>query len=246
MSSNSTPPPRPDAWFVTTHWSVVVNAQREQSADSRAALETLCGTYWYPLYAYVRRLGNNPSDAEDLTQSFFARLLEKDYLKAATKEKGRFRTFLLMALKRYVAKEWHREHAAKRGGAAQIISLDAQSAENKFALEPSHNVAPDVLFDRQWAMALLEQTMAQLHDEYASSERGQLFELMRSCLLKEDSAPAYRDIAVQLNLTEAAVKMAVHRLRSRYREILHGKIAETVSSPDEVDQELNHLFSSFS
>jgi RNA polymerase sigma factor (sigma-70 family) len=246
MSFGSTVPPHgSDAWFVTTHWSVVLAAQDPYSPRSREALESLCRTYWYPLYAYARRAGQSPPDAEDLTQGFFARLLEKDYLKAAARDKGRFRTFLLVALKRYLANEWDRQHAQKRGGFTPIVPIDQQIAESRFASEPAHNLPPDLLFDRQWAMTLLERTMTQLHQEYLATGRTQLFEYLRNCLAKDESALPYAEIAERLNLTEAAVKMAVHRLRGRYREILQHEIAQTVSSPDEIEEEIRHLFSAF-
>ena len=246
MNPGSTSAPRgSEAWFVTTHWSVVLSAQAHDPTRSREALETLCRKYWYPLYAYARRSGHSPADAEDLTQGFFARLLEKDYLKAAAREKGRFRTFMLVALKRFLANEWARQHAAKRGGFAPIVPIDPELAESRFAAEPSHNTAPDVLFDRQWATALLERTMKQLQEEYIESGRAKLFDYLRNCLAKDESALAYAEIGTQLKLTEAAVKMAAHRLRSRYREILQQQIAETVSSPKEIEDEIRHLFAAF-
>jgi RNA polymerase sigma-70 factor (ECF subfamily) len=231
--------------FVTTHWSVVLSAREKHSLRSAAALETLCRTYWYPLYAFLRRLGRSPHDAQDLTQSFFARLLQKDYLQAAASEKGKFRTFLLVALKRFLANEWDREHAQKRGGFAPVVSIDQEIAESRFAAEPAHNDQPDLLFDRQWAVTLLERTMTQLQEEYVASGRAKLFEYLQSCLAREDSALPYSEIAARLKLTEPAVKMAVHRLRARYREILRAEIAHTVSSPDEVEEEIRLLFASF-
>ncbi len=239
--------PRADAGgaFVTTHWSVVLSAQDAGSPRSARALETLCRTYWYPLYAYIRSTGHSPADAEDLTQGFFARLLEKDYLRAAAQEKGRFRSFLLTALKRYMANEWDREHAQKRGGFAPVVALEQESGESRFAAENRHGLAPDVLYDRHWAMALLESTMSQLRDEYISTGRSTLFEFLRPCLAKEEAALPYLEIATRLNLTEAAVKMAVQRLRARYREILRNQIAQTVSTADEVEQEIEVLFSAF-
>ena len=246
MSASSTPPPpASDAWFVTTHWSVVLSAREKDAPQSAMALETLCRTYWYPLYAFVRRQGRGPHDAQDLTQAFFARVLEKDYLQTAAREKGRFRTFLLVAFKRFLANEWDREHAQKRGGFAPVVSIDQELAESRFAAEPADSVGPDVLYDRQWAMTLLDQTMRQLRDEYVASGRASLFEYLQSCLAREESALPYAEIAARLKLTEAAVKMAGHRLRARYREILRGEIAHTVSGPEEVEQEIRHLFASF-
>ena len=246
MTSTSRRAPRPsNAWFVTTHWSVVLSAREKDSSQSAAALETLCRTYWCPLYAFVRRQGRAPEDAQDLTQAFFARLLEKDYLKSVAEEKGKFRTFLLVALKRFLANEWDREHAQKRGGFAPVVSINQEVAESRFAAEPSHNLQPDVLFDRQWAMTLLERTMAQLQEEYRVSGRAKLFEYLQDCLGREESALPYTQIAARLNVTEPAVKMAVQRLRARYRDILRAEIAHTVSSPQQAEEEIRHLFASF-
>src|ERR1039457_5673530 len=244
-SSPTSPPPASDAWFVTTHWSVVLSAREKDSPQSAAALETLCRTYWYPLYAYVRRQGQSPHDAQDLTQGFFARLLQKDYLQAAAREKGKFRTFLLVALKRFLANEWDREHALKRGGFAPVVSIDQEIAESRFAAEPSHNVQPDMLFDRHWAMTLLERTMVQMDEDYVASARAKLFEYLQSCLAREEPALPYAEIATRLNLTEAAVKMGFRDLRNRYREILRAEIAHTVSSAEEVEEEIRFLFASF-
>jgi RNA polymerase sigma factor (sigma-70 family) len=235
--------PRPT--FVTTHWSVVLTARDENSSKSSEALEALCRTYWFPLYAFVRRQGRSPHDAQDLTQEFFARLLEKKYLKSATQEKGRFRTFLLVALKRFLANEWDRQHAQKRGGSSLIVPINPECAESRFLAEPAHELQPDLLFDRQWAVTLLERTMTRLRDEYISTGRAKLFELLRGCVAKDESALPYAEIAARLNLTEPAVKMAVQRLRARYREILRAEIAETVASEDEVEEEIRHLFSTF-
>jgi RNA polymerase sigma-70 factor (ECF subfamily) len=231
--------------FATTHWSVVLSAQDRSSARSTEALEQLCRAYWYPLYAHARRAGHNPADAEDLTQGFFTRLLAKDYLKSAASDKGRFRTFLLVAFKRFQANEWDREHALKRGGFAPVVSIDEEVAESRFAAEPSHNLQPDVLFDRQWAATLLERAVAQLREEYVASARARLFEYLQSCLAGDESSLPYAAIAERLKLTEPAVKMAVHRLRARYREILRAEIAHTVCAPEEIEDELRHLFSVF-
>lgn len=223
----------------------MLSAREQDSPRNREALETLCRTYWFPLYAFVRRQGRSPHDAQDLTQEFFARLLEKEYLKSAAQEKGRFRTFLLVAFKRFLANEWDRQHAQKRGGGAAIVSIDQELAESRFAAEPMHQIQPDLLFDRQWALTLLERTMTRLHEEYVSSGRAKLFELLRGCLAKDESALPYVEIASRLNLTEAAVKMAVQRMRARYREILRAEIADTVVTPVEVEEEIRHLFSTF-
>ena len=224
---------------------MVLSAQDSGSPRSVEALETLCRAYWHPLYAYARRAGQNPADAEDLTQGFFARLLEKDYLKSAAREKGRFRSFLLTALKRYLANEWDRQHALKRGGFAAVVAIDSEAAELRYDPAFSVSLDPDVLFERQWAMTLLERAMTGLKNEYAVTGRAALFERLQNTLAKDEPGLPYAAIAAELHLTEAAVKMAVHRLRARYREILRDEIADTVSSPEEIDEEIGHLFAAF-
>jgi RNA polymerase sigma factor (sigma-70 family) len=231
--------------FATTHWSVVLSAQDKTSPQSAEALESLCRAYWYPLYAYLRRAANSPADAEDLTQGFFARLLEKDFLKSAAREKGKFRTFLLMAIKRYAANEWDREHAQKRGGFTPFVTIDQDLAESRFASDASRPVPPDQLFDRQWAVTLIERTLSRLQEEYLRSGRAILFEHLRNCLARAESALPYAEIASRLHLTEPAVKMAVQRLRRRYRELLEAEIRQTVASADQVEEEIRHLFSAF-
>jgi RNA polymerase sigma-70 factor (ECF subfamily) len=223
----------------------VLCARAKDSSRATAALETLCRAYWYPLYAYLRRQGQRAHDAQDLTQGFFERLLQKDYLQAAARERGKFRTFLLMTLKRFVANEWDREHALKRGGFAPVVSIDQDFAESRFAAEASHNLQPDILFDREWARTLLERAMSQLREEYVASGRAKLFEYLQSCLAREESALPYAAIGARLNLTEPAVKMAVQRLRARYRDVLRSEIAQTVSAPEEVEEEIRQLFSAF-
>lgn len=231
--------------FVTTHWSVVLTAREQDSPQSQEALEKLCQAYWYPLYAFVRRQGRSPHDAQDLTQEFFARLLAKDYLRTADREKGRFRTFLLVVLKRFLANEYDRQRAQKRGGTTTVLSIDQELAESRFAAEAPHQLQPDVLFDRQWATLLLERTLSRLRDEYTASGRARLFEQLQGSLARDESASPYAEIAARLNLTEAAVKMAMHRLRARYREILRAEIADTVAAPEEIEEEIRHLFATF-
>ncbi len=237
--------PAPRAALVTTHWSAVIRAGDKDSPEAREALAELCQTYWYPLYAFIRRQGCSPHDAEDLTQEFFARLIEKDFVADARREKGRFRTFLLTALKRFLANEWDRQHAQKRGGFQRLVSIDQDLAESRFSVEPAHGLQPDLLFERQWALALLERVLARLREEYGAADRAKLFEHLRSCLTGEESALPYAEIAARLNLSEAAVKMAAQRLRARYREILRNEIGKTVSSSDEIQEEIRHLFLTF-
>lgn len=231
--------------FATTHWSVVLSAQDRDSPRWAESLEALCRAYWYPLYAYVRRAGHAPADAEDLTQGFFARLLDKGYLTSAAREKGRFRTFLLTAFRRFLANEWDRQHAQKRGGFTPMMPIDQTAAESRFAAEPSHTLQPDVLFDRQWAMTLLDRTLAALRQEYVATGREALFESLHNCLAREESGLSYATIGARLHLTEAAVKMAVRRLRARYRDILRREIADTVAVAEDIEEELRHLFSAF-
>ncbi len=231
--------------FATTHWSVVVSAQNTASAKSAEALEALCRAYWKPLYAYIRRTGKAPGDAEDLTQSFFAKVIEKGYLLAADPNKGRFRTFLLTALKRFMANEWDKEHRQKRGGFKQVVPIDMELAESGIVPAPDRDFRPDILFDRQWAQTLLERTVATLRQEYLVTGRSALFEHIQPCLVSGESALSYIEIGRTLNLSEAAIKMAVFRLRSRFRDLLRAEVSETVASPDEVDDEIRILFSSF-
>ena len=230
-------------WFVTTRWSVVLAAGHGDSTRARAALENLCQTYWYPLYAFVRRLGHTPHDAEDLVQSFFERCLEKNYLGAADRAKGRFRSFLLLALKRFLANEFDKARARKRGGAQPPIALDALTAEQRYALEPADRLSADKLYERRWALTLLEHVLARLRDEQAAAGRLTAFEELKDFLVSGGRGTPYADLAARLDTTEGAVKVAVHRLRQRYRALLQEEIAQTVSSPDEISEERHYLLS---
>lgn len=231
--------------FRTTHWSAVVQAGRFDSGEAAVALNELCQVYWYPLYAYARRQGCPPSEAEDLTQAFFARLLERNLVTKAEPQKGRFRTFLLTVFKRFLVNEWNRQHAQKRGGFQPVVSIDAALAESRFGEEPAHAEQPDTLFERQWAMALLDQVMARLQGEYRESGRDRLFEHLEACLVRDAAALPYAEIGAKLNLTQAAVKMAMQRLRARYQAILRQEIMKTVTTPEEVEEEIQDLFAAF-
>jgi len=231
--------------FTTTHWSAVVRAGRDEAAEATEALNELCGLYWYPLYAFARRHGCNPAEAEDLTQAFFVRLLDRNYIARAEPEKGRFRTFLLTVFKRFMAGEWSRQHAQKRGGFEPVVSIDAALAESRFGAEPAHQEQPDTLFERQWAMTLLDQVMSRLENEYRESGRGRLFERLDACLARDAAALPYAEIGAELNLSEAAVKVAMHRLRARYQAILREEIGKTVASAEEVEAEIRELFAAF-
>jgi RNA polymerase sigma-70 factor (ECF subfamily) len=227
--------------FVTTRWSVVLAAQDASAPEAATALETLCRTYWYPLYAYVRSTGRTPADAEDLTQEFFARLLAHDWLKAIAPEKGRFRAFLLMAVKRFLAKEWRREQAQKRGGGNRPLPLDTTVAESRFAAEPP--LSPDELYERRWALMLLEQALEQLHDEFRRAARQPEFDVLKPWLGAGRGDIPYADLAVRLATTEGAARVAVHRLRKRFREVFRQTIAQTVAGADDVEAEVRHLMS---
>jgi len=227
------------AQFSNTHWSIVLAAaDRRNQAQAQEALERLCRLYWPPLYAFVRRQGESPHDAQDLTQAFFERLLQKDYLQTVDRRKGRFRSFLLASLKHFLSNERDKVRAKKRGGGHVFIALDLQNAESKYGIEPVEHLTPEKIFERCWAMALLERAMARLRDDYIAQGKVALFEELKGTLTEARSAIGYESLAVRLGVSEAAVKMAVHRLRSRYREVLRAEVAETVATRDEVEDEL--------
>jgi len=230
-------------WFVTTHWSVVLEARDQRSPQAAAALEQLCRTYWYPLYAYVRRRGYGEHDAQDLAQGFFARLVERNYLEAVGRQKGKFRSFLLAALNHFVSDEWDRARAEKRGGRETFISLDDQTAEDRYRQEPADELSPERIYERRWAMTLLDQVLRQLEAEFAATGRLRLFEQLKVFLLDEKGVGSYAETAARLEMTEGALRVAVHRLRQRYGELFRDEIAHTVASPDEIEDEVRHLLS---
>jgi RNA polymerase sigma-70 factor (ECF subfamily) len=229
--------------FATTHWSVVLAAGQADSPPQRRALETLCGAYWYPIYVYVRRKGYGPDDAQDLTQEFFAQLIRKEHLRLADREKGKFRTFLLAMLDYFLLREWSRAHRQKRGGQFSFISLDQQTSEERYRLEPADNDSPEKKFLRQWAMTVLKQAMDALQSECEASDKGALFREVRRLLSGEREGAAYAEISRRLGITEGAARVGVHRLRQRYGELLRNEIAQTVSVPEEVDEEMRYLLS---
>lgn len=239
--TTSTPANEAARVFVTTHWSVVLSARDKDSPHWAEALETLCRTYWYPLYVYVRRLGHGPEDAQDLTQEFFARLLQKDYLHAVTREKGRFRTFLLVAFKRFLANEWDRLRAQKRGSGRPLASLD-EIAEQRYRFEPAETLTPDKIYERRWALTLLDQTFGRLQQEFAEGGKSQQFEYLKSFLTAERGEIPFAEVAERLQISEGAARLAVHRLRKRFRQALRTEIAHTVSSAEELDEELKYMF----
>ena len=228
--------------FAVTHWSVVLTAGRKSHPEAQAALATLCETYWYPLYAYLRRDGRGAEDAADLTQGFFARLLEKSILRRADPKRGRFRSFLLTSMKHYAANERRAARAAKRGGATVVQSLDPESAETRYRREPADDSTPEQLFDRRWALSLLETVLQRLRQEYVARGKSELFDRLKP-LLTGDKSVSLRDLGRTLDMDEGAVKVASHRLRKRYREMLLGEIRQTLDDPDEAADELRCLFS---
>lgn len=207
----------------------------------REALETLCRTYWYPLYAYVRRRGYSCHDAQDLTQGFFEKLLEKNYLELADPDRGKFRAFLLTSLKNFLANEWRRSHRIKRGGRENIVSWDQSVAEDRYQHETSQNLTPDALYDRSWIYALLGKSMERLQRDYEKSGKGHLFAELKVYLTASQPHPPYAEVAERLNLGQSGIKMAVLRLRNRFGQHLRDEIAQTVAQPDEIDDELRYL-----
>jgi RNA polymerase sigma-70 factor (ECF subfamily) len=247
LTTDTTPPitTAPGDYFATTRWTVVLAAGQQKSPLVDMALEDLCRTYWYPLYAYVRHHGHSKEDAEDLTQAFFARFLEKNYLEGLRSEKGKFRAFLLAALKHFLANEWDRAGRQKRGGGMTPISLDWQDADTRYHVEPADHLSPDKLYDRAWAVTLLERVIVRLRDESSGEGKAKLFEALKPFLMVGKSAIPYPQAAAELGMAEGAVRVAVHRLRRRYRELLREEITQTLSDPAQVEEELRALFSAF-
>jgi DNA-directed RNA polymerase specialized sigma24 family protein len=227
--------------FATTHWSVVLAAGHASSPEAESALERLCRSYWYPLYAHVRRRGYSPEDAQDLTQEFFARLLAKQWLNMADARRGRFRTFLLAALDHYLAHEWERARCKKRGGGMTVFSLDVEGAEARYHLEPADRADAAWLYERRWALTLLDRVLHRLGEEFTGADRKGRFEQLQPYLLGDKTGQTYADLAAVWQTTEAAVKMSVSRMRRRYRELFLEEIAQTVSAPEEVEAEVRHL-----
>ncbi len=230
------------AIFATTHWTVVLTAGHSDTAHARVALEKLCHTYWYPLYAYVRRRGYSPEDAQDLTQEFFTRLLKCNWLERADRQRGKFRSFLLASINHFLADEWDKARAQKRGGGVPPVPLQLDAAETRFGHEPADKYTPEQNFERRWALALLEEVLRRLAAEYEQEGRAELFAEVNPCLVGERAAQPYAEIAARLGISEGTVKSSVHRLRQRYRQLLREEIAHTVAGPAEVDEELRHLF----
>jgi len=241
----TTPTAKPRDYFATTRWTVVLTAGGSDTTRARNALGELCQAYWHPLYYYARRRGYSVEDAEDLTQGFFARFLQRNYLEGLSSEKGRFRAFLLAALKHFLANEHDRVGRQKRGGGVAPLSLDWQDADARYQIDPADHLSPDKLYDRAWATTLLEQVIARLRQECASEGKGQLFEQLKPFLTMGKSDIPYAQAAASLGLNEGAARVAVHRLRKRYRELLRQEIAQTLSEPGDMEEELRALFRAF-
>ena len=229
--------------FPTTQWHLVLTARAGPTEKSHAALAALCQIYWYPLYAFIRHQNYSPEEAQDLTQAFFARLLERHFLDDYVRERGRFRSFLLAALKHFLANERDWRRAQKRGGGLTAVSLDAliQTGEQRFSLEPRYSITPESIFEKQWALTLLDHVLSRLQRDFAAAGKQTHFDRFKGLLIGDDSNAGYAALAGEIGMTEGAVKVAVHRMRQRYRQLLREEIANTVAGPAEVDEELQHL-----
>jgi RNA polymerase sigma factor (sigma-70 family) len=232
---------QPQARFATTRWSVVLTAQDKQSSRCRQAMDGLCRTYWYPLYAFVRKQGCTADQAADFTQGFFARCLERDWLDSVDQSKGRFRSFLLASIKHYVSNERARQRAKKRGGGKRIFSLDIETAETRYRIEPQTTTTPEQLFERQWALALLDTVLKDLQQQYQDVGKAEMFDLLKPCLVGQTGSLPYSELAQKLQCTEGTVRVMVHRLKKRYRDLLRQHIADTVATPEDVESEMQHL-----
>jgi RNA polymerase sigma-70 factor (ECF subfamily) len=243
---SSQPSTAPGDIFATTHWTVVLAAGRRHTPQSDGALEELCRTYWFPLYAYVCRRGHTKEDAEDLTQAFFARFFAKNYLAGLSAERGRFRAFLLASLKHFLANEWKKSQRQKRGGGEEPLFLDWQTADTKFQVAATAEPSPDKAFDREWALALLAKVIERLQKECEADGKAKLFAQLKMFLTAGKGGTAQAEVAKALGMEEGAVRVAIHRLRKRYRELLRDEIAQTLADAADVDEEMRALFGAFS
>ncbi len=227
--------------FPSTRWSLVVAATRKDAPESAAALESLCRAYWYPLYTYVRRCGQSPHDAQDLTQEFFCRLLEKRWLDSADREKGKLRTFLIVALKNFMSNEWRRASAQRRGGGQTPVPFDAEFAESRYAADHSARLGADESFDKQWALTLLDSTVNRLRAEFVAAGKPGDFEALKDCLMAERGSIDYAAVAKRLGGSEGAARVAIHRLRKRFRDVYREEISQTLADGTDLEGELRHL-----
>ena len=227
--------------FDTTNWSVVLKAAQGDTTDCRAALGTLCETYWYPVYAFVRRSGHTPTDAEDLTQAYFARFLEKEYVKDIRPDEGRFRSFLLVSVRHFLHNERDRDRTLKRGAGRRPLSLESEEGERLYAREPAEPMTPEVLFERAWLRTILDRTLDRVAAEHQGDMRGDRFARLRPFLAGDDGSVTYADVAREWGVGEAAIRVAVHRLRRRFAQLLRQEVARTVAEPDDVEEEIREL-----
>lgn len=228
--------------FATTHWSVILTAGKPDATGHCQAMATLCQTYWFPIYAYLRRCGHQSHEAEEFTQTFFAKLLEKEYLRNVEPEPGKFRSFLLTALKCFLANEHDRAAAQKRGGGRKPLSLDSDDMEGRYALDPVDDLSPEKLYERSWALAVLQRTMDRLETESAAANKRELFDHLKAHLTAESDSIPYREAAGRIGVSEGALRVAMYRMRSRYRELLWQEIRQTVGTDQEVAEEIHRLF----
>jgi RNA polymerase sigma-70 factor (ECF subfamily) len=239
--SDSETGPAVSPQFQTTRWSLVLKACQSDTTTAATALNKLCQMYWYPVYAFIRRNGHGPEDCRDLTQDFFASLLQRDFFMTADPERGRLRSFLLVSAKNFLGHQREKARALKRGGEYSFVSLDSAEAEGNYAHEPANPLTPDQLYQRRWALTVLEQTLSRLKDEYVRAGKTNLFESLQSSLYGDKGDGSYAEIGARLNMSEGAARIAAHRLRSRYAELLRAQVAETVASRAEVEEELATL-----
>ena len=228
-------------WFATTHWSVVLAAKQGEPSEAAAALEKLCRTYWPPLYAYIRRDGHDVTEAQDLTQEFFGRLLSRDYLQRLQQQQGKFRSFLLAYLKNFLSEQRRKAGAQKRGGGRVFVSLDDPAGEDGYRLEPVDDLTPDQVFERRWAQTVMQTALDRLREEYAARGQAGLFQRLQDYQPHEPGGQSYAQLGDELAMTEAAVKSAVQRMRRRHGEVLREEVAHTVTRPEEIDEELRHF-----
>jgi RNA polymerase sigma factor (sigma-70 family) len=240
-SEGAEPSPKPAGVFATTHWSVVLAAGRGEDADAAEALEQLCRAYWYPLYVFVRRRGYQPEDAQDLTQEFFARFLRKEYFRLADSARGRFRTFLVHALEHFLVNEWKRARRLRRGGGQAPLSLEFTGGEERYARKAAASMTPSEAYERDWAITLLDQVLDSLQCEYTDAHQGRTFQELAGLLWGKERFISFAEVGARLGMTEGAARVALHRLRRRYRERLQAVVAQTVANPTEVEEELRHL-----
>lgn len=241
-TEHPSPPPVPQrAAFATTRWSLVLAAGQRSSPAADDALATLCQTYWYPLYAFARRRGCAPEDAADLTQGFFVSLIDKGFLRTADQQRGRFRSFLLTVFKRFLSHEHERQQTQKRGGGRTLFSIDVAVGEQRYQYEPTDDWTPEKIYERRWALTLLDDVMLRLEAEYQQKGKADLFAQCKIYLTAGTRAPAHAEVADNLSMTPAAIRVAVHRLRQRYKELLQEAVAQTIGPEESITEEITRL-----